>query len=102
MTTLHIRQDAPKEGIYPIRLTLKRSGQPDREAEARISFALAEQEQEDLRWYLEDYLQRAETVEPVIVEQVESVMRTRGEELYAKVLMHSRRWAVTVSTGCRS
>ena len=86
MSTLHIRQDAPHEGYYPIRLTLKRAGQPDQDAEAKIAFALTEQEQEDLRWYLEDYLQRAETVEAVTVRQTEALMRSRGEELYAKVL----------------
>jgi len=86
MNTLHIRQDAPKDGHYPIRLTLKRAGQPDQEAEAKIQFALAEQEQEDLRWYLEDYLQRAEVTEAITVQQVEELMKSRGEELYTKVL----------------
>ncbi|MBU0638447.1 MAG: hypothetical protein KKB50_06240 [Planctomycetes bacterium] len=86
MTTLHIRQGTPKDGNFPIRLTLKRAGQPDLEAEATIPFALTEQDQEDIRSYLEDYLQRAETVEAVTVQQVEALMKTRGEELYAKVL----------------
>jgi len=86
MTTLHIRQDDPHAGHYPIRLTLKRAGQPDLEADAKIEFALTEQEHEDLRWYLEDYLQRAEVAEAVIAEQVEGLMKTRGEELYTKVL----------------
>lgn len=86
MTILHIRQDAPKEGHYPIRLTLKRDGQPDLEAEAKIEFELTEQEQEDIRWYLEDYLQHADVVEAVAVEQIEARMKARGEELYTKVL----------------
>ena len=86
MTTLHIRQDPPKDGRYPLRLTLKRDGQPERAAEANIEFALNEQEQEDIRWYLEDYLQRADVAEAVTVVQVEGMMRARGEELYEKVL----------------
>ena len=86
MTTLHIRQDAPKDGHYPVRLTLKRHGQPPLEAEANIEFALTEQEQDDIRWYLEDYLQHADVVEAVTVEQVEERMKVRGEELYTKVL----------------
>jgi len=89
MTTLHIRQDAPHESEYPIRLTLKRDDQPDMEAEANIQFALTEQEHEDLRWYLEDYLQRAEAVEAIAVEQIEALMKTRGEELYNKVLAYN-------------
>lgn len=68
MTILHIRQDAPRDGKYPIRLTLRREGQPDLEAEASIEFALTGQEQEDIRWYLEDYLERAEAVEDVAIE----------------------------------
>ena len=91
MTTLHIRQSAPHEGHYPIRLTLKRPSQPDMEAEANIQFALSEQEQEDLRWYLEDYLQHAEVVEAVNVQQVEALMKERGEELYTKVLAANAR-----------
>ena len=35
---------------------------------------------------MEDYLQRAEAVEAVTVEQIEASMRARGEELYTKVL----------------
>lgn len=89
MTTLHIRQGAPNENQYPIRLTLKRTGQPDMEAEADIQFALTEQEQDDLRWYLEDYLERAEAVEAVAVQQVEALMKARGEELYNKVLAYN-------------
>ena len=86
MTTLHIRQDAPKDGRYPIRLTLRRHGQTVLEAEADIEFALTDQEQEDIRWYLEDYLQNADVVEAVTVEQVEQRMKERGEELYKKAL----------------
>ena len=50
MTTLHIRQGDASDGGVPIRLTVKRSGQPDQEAEAKIQFALTESEQVDLRW----------------------------------------------------
>ncbi|MBC8877095.1 MAG: hypothetical protein H8E44_47305 [Planctomycetes bacterium] len=59
-TTLHIRQEAAGEGEHHIRLTLKRPRQPDLEGEATIEFALTAEEQADLRWYMEDYLQHAE------------------------------------------
>ena len=39
-----------------------------------------------MRWYLEDYLVRAESVTGVHVEQIEGWMKQRGEELYRKVL----------------
>ena len=86
MTTLHIRQDDPRDGRYPVHLTLKRQGQPDLEAEANVEFAFTEQGREDIRWYLEDYLPRADIAEVVTVDQVEEMIRARGEELYAKVL----------------
>ncbi len=89
MVTLRIRQDAPQAGSYPIRLTLQRPGQPDREAEARVQFALTPQEQEDLRRYLEDYLQRPGSFTQVEVSQIEDWMKRRGEELYTKVLAHN-------------
>ncbi|MCH8047893.1 MAG: CHAT domain-containing protein, partial [Planctomycetes bacterium] len=85
-TILHIRQHAPVDGKHLIRLRLKRPRQTDLEAEATIEFGLTPQEQNDLRWYLEDYLQHAESAEKVHVEQIESFMRERGEELYAKML----------------
>jgi tetratricopeptide (TPR) repeat protein len=87
MPTLHIRQDAPRDGKYPIRLALRRDGKPDETAEASIEFALTEQEQEDLRWYLEDYLRRADVVPAATVQQVEAMMKSRGEELYQKLLV---------------
>ena len=86
MTTLHIRQDPLQEGHYPIRLTMKRAGQPDIEADATIEFALTPQEHEDLRRYMEDYLQRPGSFTEVEVKQIEAWMKRRGEELYHKVL----------------
>lgn len=84
--TLHIRQTASGDVKHTILLTLKRPDEADLEAEVSIEFALTLQERGELRWYLEDYLQRAESVEEVHVEQIEDLMKRRGEELYNKVL----------------
>jgi hypothetical protein len=86
MFKLHIRQDDPVNGSYPIRLTLKKDQQADLDAQASIKFALTEQEQNDLRWYLEEFLQHGGGTEAIVAQQVESFIQTRGEELYAKVL----------------
>lgn len=51
-----------------------------------LKIALTEKEQADLRWYLEDYLQRADVAQAVTVAQIEERMKSRGEELYTKVL----------------
>jgi len=87
---LTIRQKAPINGKYPICLTLKRPGQPELEADAMVEFALTAQEQEDLRWYFEDYLGVADTVEEIVVGQVENFMKKCGVELYEKMLESSR------------
>ncbi len=90
MPTLHIRQDPPVDGTYPIRLTLRRPGQADLEAEAKIEFSLTPQEQEDLRQYLEKYLQLPRVMTAEHVEQIEAMMHDRGVELYEKILEGSR------------
>ncbi len=59
MATLHIRQQARGDDRHQVTLTLKRPSRPDQTGEANIEFALTPQEQEDLRSYLEDYLEHA-------------------------------------------
>ncbi|MEX1027042.1 MAG: CHAT domain-containing protein [Candidatus Paceibacterota bacterium] len=85
--TLQIRQQHLADRTHLIRLTLVRPGQANLEAESTIEFALTRQEQEEVRWYLEDYLERAESVEMVDVQLIENLIRERGEELYYKVLV---------------
>lgn len=85
MTTLRIEQGPPHDGKYPIKLRHLADGVQKRTAAATIEFALSDQEQEDLRWYLEDYLQKASVTAPVVVQQVTDMIRQRGEELYQKV-----------------
>ena len=86
MTILHITQKSLSSGKYPVELRLAAPGQPEQTAAADIEFNLTAKEQEDLRWYLEDYLAQDEAANEVRVRQVEGLMETRGEELYAKVL----------------
>ncbi len=86
---LRIRQQDRSEGsdpFWPVRLRLTRPNEPELEAESRTGFALTPQEQEDLRWYLEDYLQVAPLVAPVQIEQIERTLREKGEALYDQVL----------------
>jgi hypothetical protein len=83
---LRIGQRDRIEGFYPIGLRLSRPGVPDLEAETRTHFALTPQAQEDLRWYLEDYLEFAPLVAQVQVEQIERTLRAKGEARYDQVL----------------
>lgn len=81
MTILHIRQEAAGKTKHRVRLTLKRHGGADIEAEATIAFTMPAAEQTELRWCMADYLHVAETVEEVHVRQVEDCIRRRGKEL---------------------
>jgi len=83
---LHIRQKNLAPNRHQITLRLRLADQPDLEAEATVDFGLSAQEQEELRWYMEDYLQHADTTPAVQIEQVETLMQQRGVELYDKVL----------------
>lgn len=85
MTTLRIEQGPPQDGKYPITLRHLVDGVQKRTATATIEFALSDQEQEELRWYLEDYLQKAAVIEAEVVQQVTDMIRQRGIELYQKV-----------------
>lgn len=85
MTTLRIEQGPPHDGKYSITLRQLADGVQKRTAAATIEFALSEHEQEELRWYLEDYLQKASVTAPVVVEQIAGMIRQRGIELYQKV-----------------
>lgn len=87
---LAIHQQPPRKGKYPIELRLRRPNQPDLTGNASIKFALSETEQSELHWYMEDYLQHAESVEAAHIEQIEAMIRARGEELYDKVLAANR------------
>lgn len=84
--TLHIEQRTQDAGQHTIQLALERPGEPRLTARADIEFALTPQEHADLRWYLEDYLVRAESVTTEHVDQIAGWMKARGEELYRKVL----------------
>lgn len=88
--TLHIRQNPPVNGRYPIDLALRRPGDPLLEARAEIEFSLTAQEQADLTWYLEDYLQQAAATTEEHIKQIEAMMHARGVELYEKILEGSR------------
>lgn len=58
MPTLHIKQsNTGQPDQYRVAITLRfdDTGEPPEEATVDFSFRMTESEQEDLRWYLEDY-----------------------------------------------
>ena len=65
---------------------------PDRTvspASVELAFALSRQDHEDLRWYLEDYLEYPHDPAPQIAAGIEARMRALGEELFTGIFRAS-------------
>jgi tetratricopeptide (TPR) repeat protein len=88
--TLRIEQRTQDSAHHSISLELERPGESRLKASAEIEFALTPQEHAELKWYLEDYLHRAESVTEEHVQQIESMMCDRGIELFEKILEGNR------------
>lgn len=61
-----------------------------RTAEARFDLGLMAQDREDLRWYLEDYLQYPLDPAPLIARRVEDRLTALGQELFRRVFEANR------------
>ena len=57
MPRLRLRQTTTAENRHTVHVTFEGDGSQTRDADATFSFELTAQDREDLRWYLEDYLQ---------------------------------------------
>lgn len=79
--TLRLTQTALPGGRHRVQLDLTGDGAPQ-SAFADFPFALTDQDREDLRWYLEDYLQYPIDPAPAIARRVEQRMRALGAELF--------------------
>jgi hypothetical protein len=64
---------------------LEGEGFPRQAATVRFPFAFKREDQADLRWYLEDYLQYPFDPAPVKAARVEEHMKTIGRELFDHV-----------------
>lgn len=69
---------------------LEVDGAAPRTAESRFAFDLTAQDEEDLRWYLEDFLQYPQEPAPTIAKRVEGRMSELGKELFQKVFEEDR------------
>ena len=70
-------------------VTLDGAGGP-RSASARVEWALAAQDREEARWYLEDYLQYPVDPAPQIAHRVEGRLRDLGAQLFTGVFEANR------------
>ncbi|MDQ3704646.1 MAG: CHAT domain-containing protein [Chloroflexota bacterium] len=82
---LRLTQTSEQDGSHRVELALDAPGQPRNTATSRFPFELTEQEREDLRWYLEDYLEHPVDPAPKIAKRVEQWIEAKGEELFNKL-----------------
>src|SRR3954468_14761902 len=85
MSRLRITQSTAGEDRYRVVLEFEGDGGPRQTATAEFAFRMTEQDQADLRWYLEDFLQYPQDPAPAVAERVEQRMVEIGTELFRSV-----------------
>ncbi len=89
MDCLRISQTRTDDQRHRVQLRLEAKGQAPLEAVSTFAFALTDQDREDLRWYLEDYLVYPMDPAPTIAARIEQRMADLGEQLFREVFQSS-------------
>ena len=84
MSLLRLTQHIEKEDNYRIEIAFEDDGTRET-PEARFEFKMTKEDREDMRWYLEDYLQYPLDPAPKIAERIEGRIRDLGIELFKKI-----------------
>ena len=84
MSLLRLTQDALDDDRYHVEIALEGDA-PRRIAKADVTFRLTPQDEEDLRWYLEDYLQWPQEPAPTIAARVVDRMEELGTGLFQSI-----------------
>ena len=82
MLILRLTQSAEGPDRHRIEIALEGDGQARQTAVSAFSFALTPQDREDVRWYLEDFLQYPLDPAPAIAARIERRMSAIGVELF--------------------
>lgn len=85
MPTLRITQTSEGANQYRAELALEGEGIARQTAKTRFHFEMTPQEHEDLRWYLEDFLQYPHDPAPKIASRIEEWIVKRGVDLFQAV-----------------
>lgn len=85
---LRFTQYSEGEDTYRVEISFEDEDQPRQTATAKFLFTLNDQVQENLRWYLEDYLQHPFDPAPTIAAGIEQQMAEIGKDLF-RSLFHS-------------
>jgi hypothetical protein len=89
MPRLRITQSNDDRGRHRVDLEFQVKKAPRQTATATFDFSLEEKDQDDLRWYLEDFLQFPQDPNPKIAARVERRMAEIGKDLFVKVFHSS-------------
>jgi len=87
--TLRLTQTYEGKDVFRVEVELEGSELFSQTAVARFAFKLARQEQEDLRWYFEDYLLNPLDPAPTIAARIENRLNVLGEKLFLAVFASS-------------
>jgi tetratricopeptide (TPR) repeat protein len=84
MLQLRLTQHAAGEDRHRVEIALEGDG-ARRTSEATFSFHLSPQDEEGIRWYLEDFLQYPQAPAPMIAQRIEGRLAEMGAELFQAV-----------------
>ncbi len=85
MSRLRITQSTIDRDRYRIDLEFEVEGAQRQTATVNFDFRMTEQDQADLRWYLEDFLQYPQDPAPTVAARIERRMAEIGTELFQSV-----------------
>ena len=85
MPTLRLTQSSEGPNRYRVEIALEGDCLPRQTAVSQFDFNLTATDQEDLRWYLEDYLQYPQDPAPKIARRIEGRMAEMGTALFMAV-----------------
>jgi tetratricopeptide (TPR) repeat protein len=84
MPKLRLTHFADPNDLHRVEVAFE-DGPTRRTAVSRFQFALSDQDREDLRWYLEDYLQYPLDPAPKIAARIEAHMAEVGGDLFSRI-----------------
>jgi len=90
-TTLRLVQSAAAEDLHRVEISFEGQGTVRQSTTSIFPFLFSEDDQRDLRWYLEDYLQAPEEPAPRIAARVERRISEIGAELFNAIFNGRRR-----------
>ena len=87
--TLRLKQINLEDGHYRVELEIERGGEPGLRATSTFEFREDDADSEDVRWYLEEYLQEPADPAPARAVRVEQRIQDVGTALFEAVFLSS-------------